>query len=140
MTPIFTRKNGKMYRYYVSQTAIRKGYEACPLRTVSAGVIEGAVVAQLRALLRTPEIIVRTWKQTAAENGERIDENEISSTLRNLDPLWDALFPAEQARLVRPSRLSRHGEHGRRAHRPPRRRLGHVGGGPSPHSRPGGSP
>ena len=101
MTPIFTRKqNGKMYRYYVSQTAIRNGYGACPIKTVPAGEIEGAVVAQLRGLLRTPEIIVRTWKQ-AAEDGDTIAESEVTAALSRLDPLWDELFPAEQARLVR---------------------------------------
>ena len=101
MTPIFTRKkNGKMYRYYVSQTAIRNGYDACPLKTVSAGEIEGAVMAQLRGLLRTPEIIVRTWKE-AGEAGDLIAESEVTAALRTLDPLWDQLFPAEQARLVR---------------------------------------
>ena len=101
MTPIFTRKqNGKMYRYYVSQTAIRNGYGACPIKTVPAGEIEGAVVAQLRGLLRTPEIIVRTWKQTA-EDGDTIAESEVTAALSRLDPLWDELFPAEQARLVR---------------------------------------
>ena len=101
MTPIFTRKkNGKMYRYYVSQTAIRNGYGACPIKTVPAGEIEGAVVAQLRGLLRTPEIIVRTWKQTA-EDGDTIAESEVTAVLSRLDPLWDELFPAEQARLVR---------------------------------------
>ncbi len=100
MTPIHTRKNGKIYRYYVSQTAIRNGYGACPIKTVPAGEIEGAVVAQLRGLLRTPEIIVRTWKQTA-EDGETIAESEVTAALSRLDPLWDELFPAEQARLVR---------------------------------------
>ena len=101
MTPIFTRKkNGKMYRYYVSQTAIRNGYDACPIKTVPAGEIEGAVVAQLRGLLRTPEIIVRTWKQTCDE-GDPVAESEVTAALTRLDPLWDELFPAEQARLVR---------------------------------------
>ncbi len=100
MTPIATRKKGKLYRYYVSQTAIRNGYDACPVKTVSAGEIEGAVVAQLRGLLRTPEIIVRTWKQTHAD-GDPVAERDVTAALTRLDPLWDELFPAEQARLVR---------------------------------------
>ena len=84
----------------MSQTAIRNGYGACPIKTVPAGEIEGAVVAQLRGLLRTPEIIVRTWKQTA-EGGDTIAESEVTAALSRLNPLWDELFPAEQARLVR---------------------------------------
>jgi site-specific DNA recombinase len=53
-------------------------------KRVPAAEIESAVVDQLRGLLRAPEIIVRTWR--AARN--------------RLDPLWDELFPAEQARIV----------------------------------------
>ncbi|CAK0745412.1 site-specific DNA recombinase [Azospirillaceae bacterium] len=101
MTPVFTRKQGKMYRYYVSQTAIRSGYEACPLRTIPAGEIETAVTTQLRSLLRAPEIIIRTWRQTTTQNENKVSEREITTALRNLDPLWDELFPAEQARLIR---------------------------------------
>ncbi|MBF0562264.1 MAG: recombinase family protein [Alphaproteobacteria bacterium] len=100
MTPTYTRKNGKIYRYYVSQTALRTSYGACALSTVPAGEIESTVIAQLRTLLRTPEIIVRTWKQ-AANDGDRLPESEVTAALRSLDPLWDQLFPAEQSRLVR---------------------------------------
>ncbi|MBI1209258.1 MAG: recombinase family protein [Azospirillum sp.] len=100
MSPTHTRKNGRLYRYYVSQTAIKNGYESCPIRTVPAGEIENAVVAQLRGLLRAPEIIVRTWKQ-AAEDGDALPERDVTAALQSLDPLWDELFPAEQARIVR---------------------------------------
>ena len=87
------------YRYYVSQTAIKNGYQACPIKMLPAGEIETAVVTQIRGLLRTPEIIVRTWKQ-AADDGERLPESEVTAALQSLDPLWDELFPAEQARIL----------------------------------------
>ena len=35
MTPSHSRKAGKLYRYYVATDAIRNGYAACPLRSVS---------------------------------------------------------------------------------------------------------
>jgi len=47
MSPTHTRKNGRLYRYYISKTAVKNGYDACPIRAVPAGEIEGAVVAQL---------------------------------------------------------------------------------------------
>ena len=59
MTPSHSRKNGRLYRYYVSTDAIRQGYTECPLRSVPAAEVEEAVVAQVRHLLRTPEIIAR---------------------------------------------------------------------------------
>jgi hypothetical protein len=99
MTPTYTRKNGRLYRYYVSQTALRQGYGTCPIKTVPAGEVETAVIDQVRALLRTPEVIVRTWKESSA-TGKQIDEFEVTTALRTLDPLWEQLFPAEQTRLI----------------------------------------
>lgn len=58
MSPSHTRKkDGRTYRYYVSQTAIKHGYDTCPIRSLPAGEIEPAVIAQLRAMLRSPEVI-----------------------------------------------------------------------------------
>ena len=54
MTPSHSRKNGRLYRYYVSTDAIRQGYSECPVRSVPAAEVEEAVVAQVRHLLRTP--------------------------------------------------------------------------------------
>ena len=60
MTPSHTRKAGRLYRYYVATDAIRGGHAACPVRSVPAAEIEDAVVAQVRHLLQTPEIVART--------------------------------------------------------------------------------
>jgi site-specific DNA recombinase len=60
--------------------------------------IESAVVNQLRGILRTPEIIVGTWR--AAKSMGDSSEAEVRDALQRLDPLWDELFPAEQARIV----------------------------------------
>jgi len=100
MTPSHTRKGGRLYRYYVSTDAIKNGANSCPVRRVAAGEIEAAVVDQIRVLLRSPEMIVRTWQAARAER-EPIPEREVTEALQRLDPLWDELFPAEQARIVR---------------------------------------
>ena len=68
MTPSHTRKDGKLYRYYVATDAIRQGYAECPVRSVPAAEVEEAVVAQVRHLLRTPEIIARTWAAAKDED------------------------------------------------------------------------
>jgi hypothetical protein len=64
-----------------------------------ADEIERAVVDQLRGLLRTPEIIVRTWR-AARQSMEGTREADVLDALERLDPLWNELFPAEQARIV----------------------------------------
>jgi site-specific DNA recombinase len=99
MSPTFTRKAGRLYRYYVSQSVLKLGPETCPIRRVAAAEIETAVVDQLRGMLRAPEIVVRTWR-VARRMDETIDEAQVREAFDCLDPLWDELFPAEQARVV----------------------------------------
>ena len=98
MTPTHTRRRGKLYRYYVSNRVLKHGAEACPIRRVPAGEVETAVVDQIRALLRSPEIAVRTWR--AARQTSDISEAEVREALERFDPMWEELFPAEQARIV----------------------------------------
>lgn len=98
-SPTHTRKKNRLYRYYVSQTVLRHGAGMCPVGRVPAAEIEAAVVDQLRTVFRQPEIIIGTWKATKPLDGG-ITESETRDALTQLDPLWDELFPAEQARIV----------------------------------------
>jgi hypothetical protein len=99
MVMTHTRRRGRLYRYYVSTAVLKQGRAACPVGRVPAGEVEAAVVEQLRHLLATPEIIVRTSK-TARELEPGIAEQDVRVALTDFDPLWDELFPAEQARIV----------------------------------------
>jgi DNA invertase Pin-like site-specific DNA recombinase len=99
MTPTHTRRGDKLYRYYVSQSVLKRGADACLVGRVPAAEIEGAVVDQLRGLLRAPEVIVGTWRSARPEI-DSLSEAEVREALEGLDPLWDELFPAEQARIV----------------------------------------
>jgi hypothetical protein len=58
------------------------------------------VVDQVRALLRQPEVVVGTW-HAARKDAPDLTEGETQDALHRLDPLWEQLFPAEQARIVR---------------------------------------
>jgi len=98
-SPTHTRKGGKLYHYYVSQTVLKHGAGSCPVGRVPAGEIEAAVIDQLRAVFRQPEIVAGAWKAAREQDGE-ITEAESREGLQQLDPLWDELFPAEQARIV----------------------------------------
>jgi DNA invertase Pin-like site-specific DNA recombinase len=98
-TPAYTRRGNRLYRYYVSTGVIKRGPEGCVIRRVPAAEIETAIIDQVRALVRTPEIIVRTWKEVRRHDGG-ITEDEVRKALAQFDALWDELFPAEQARLI----------------------------------------
>ncbi|HEY8613049.1 MAG TPA: recombinase family protein [Roseomonas sp.] len=105
LSPTHTRRRGRLYRYYVSQTALKgtdTAEQADPtlVRRISAAEIEAAVVRQVRALLRQPEIVVGTWAAARTSNPD-LTEGETRDALHQLEPLWDELFPAEQARIVR---------------------------------------
>jgi len=99
MSPTHTRKGNRLYRYYVSQDVLKRGPDACPVGRVPAAEIEAVVVDQLRGIFRQPEIIVGTWRAARADQDD-ITEEEARDALVELDPLWDELFPAEQARIV----------------------------------------
>jgi len=99
MTPAHARKNGKLYRYYISTDLIRNGARPCPIRRVPAAQIEAIVIAQIKTMVQTPEIIVATWR-AARKSIKRLTEHQVGDELRRFDAMWSELFPAEQARIV----------------------------------------
>jgi site-specific DNA recombinase len=98
-SPSHTRKKNRLYRYYVSQTVLKHGAGTCPVGRVPASEIETAVIDQLRAVFRQPETVIGTWK-AAKPHDTDITEADAREALMHFDPLWDELFPAEQARIV----------------------------------------
>ena len=104
LSPTHTRRRGRLYRYYVAQRVLKGAEHDGPdpgiVRRVSAAEIEALVVDQVRALLRQPEIVVGTWMAARAEVPD-LTGAEVGDALDQLEPLWDELFPAERARIVR---------------------------------------
>ncbi|WP_407116256.1 recombinase family protein [Bradyrhizobium sp. LMG 9283] len=99
MSPTHTRKSGRLYRYYISQTAMKQGRSDCPVKLVPAAELERIIIDQVRRLLQTPEVIVQTWRSLRKQAAE-VSESEVRSALVGFDELWGELFPAEQARIV----------------------------------------
>ena len=99
LSPTHTRKRGKLYRYYVSQTILKYGAGSCPVGRVPAAEIETAVIDQVRAVFRQPEIITSAW-DAAKGHCRDITLDDARTALQQFDPLWDELFPAEQARII----------------------------------------
>jgi len=98
-SPTHTRKGDRLYRYYVSQTVLKHGAGTCPVARAPAAEIEGAVIDQIRGLLRAPEVVMPTWRAARLEC-EGVSEDEVRESLAALDPLWAELYPAEQARII----------------------------------------
>ena len=99
MKPSHTCKDGRMYRYYTCQNALKNGADACPVKNVAAGDIEEIVLRQLQSLIQSPEMVARIWRESKAHE-DGLTEQETTQALKNLEPVWDALFPGEQHRLV----------------------------------------
>jgi hypothetical protein len=105
MTPTHTRRRGRLYRYYVCLGASRRGHDTCPVRSIAANEVEGLVLGQVRRLLASPEVVARTIIAARGENGAaeeiQLDEGEVIEALGALEQVWDELYPAEQARILR---------------------------------------
>ena len=102
MTPTYTRKGDRLYHYYVSTDVARGRVPAdqkAPTR-LSAPMVEDAVVAEMRRMTKAPEIASQII-QNFREDGTRPNETEIVTALKRFDPLWDALYPRERARVTR---------------------------------------
>jgi len=63
-------------------------------------MVEDAVVGEIRRLLRTPEVAARV-SRTLRKDRPDLGEAAISASLTQFDEMWNALIPAEQARVVR---------------------------------------
>ena len=101
LSPTHTRRRGRLYRYYVAQRLLKaQGAGENVVTRVSAAEIETAVTDQVRALLRQPEVVVGTWMAARGET-TGLTEADVQDALCEVDPLWDELFPIEQARIIR---------------------------------------
>jgi site-specific DNA recombinase len=100
MSPTHTRREGRLYRYYISQRLIKAAEPAgtTSLR-VPAGEIEEIVIAQMRRMVASPEIIIATWKQLRGTPSQ-LTESEVRAALMSFDEVWTELFPAEQQRIT----------------------------------------
>lgn len=99
MSPTHTRKGGRLYRYYVSQSVLKGTAGPDLLRQIQADTVERIVIDQIRAVLRAPEIVVKVWR-IARKTIEDIAEADVHAALHEFDALWSELFPREQARII----------------------------------------
>jgi len=74
MGPSFTKRRGKVYRYYLCIHASKHGAGSCPVGTVPAGEIERAVIEQLRAVFESPEVVAATVRAAREQREARLEE------------------------------------------------------------------
>ncbi|MCA3288357.1 MAG: recombinase family protein [Roseomonas sp.] len=101
MTPAFTKKGTRLYRYYVSMDVIRNrplDENPGPLR-LPAPMVEDAVIGEIHRMIRAPEITARTIAALRRE-GAAVEEAAVIATVAGFERLWGALYPAEQARII----------------------------------------
>ena len=99
MTPAHTRKGGKLYRYYVSTDVLKRDAEACTGAARPGGRDRERGRRPAARLAARAGDHRRHWR-AARQSMDDITEAEVREALQRLDPLWDELFPAEQARIV----------------------------------------
>ncbi|MEW5782651.1 MAG: recombinase family protein [Pseudomonadota bacterium] len=98
--PAFTKKpNGKLYRYYVPNRKVYFGAKASSTGRVPAEPIEQLVLAQIHAVLMSPEMVQSVWG-VVRENYPALTEPEVVLSLRQMGQVWSQLFPAERQRIV----------------------------------------
>jgi site-specific DNA recombinase len=102
MTPASTKKGSRLYRYYVSTDEIRGRRAAdtpAPLR-LPADMVETTVVREVRRLVHTPEVVAQAIAAARREAPD-IDQRDVVAAVDRFTEIWSALFPAEQARIVK---------------------------------------
>ena len=73
MSPVSTGTAHRNYRYYTCGRASKTGHSNCPVKSVPAGDMEGAVIQQLRAMFKSPEMIAQTYQATRGLEAEELE-------------------------------------------------------------------
>jgi site-specific DNA recombinase len=77
MTPTHATKEGtKRYRYYVCGNAQKRGWHACPSKSIPAGEIERFVVEQIKCIGRDPEMLRETIAKARSLGHAQVEELE----------------------------------------------------------------
>ena len=74
------------------------GVETAPSR-LPAGMVEEAVVTEVRRIVQTPEVVTKVLT-ALKQDGPQVREAEAVAALNDFGTLWSQLFPAEQARII----------------------------------------
>ena len=101
------KKNGRLYRYYVPYLHKRRNAGATlqpgteDIGALPAAEIETAVLEQIHLALRSPEMLVATWRACQRNPaGADLDEAHVLIAMQRIGAVWEQLFPIEQQRIT----------------------------------------
>ncbi len=96
-----TRKNGRLYRYYLCVKADKYGYDSCPVGSLPAAEIEDAVLTQLRGILIAPEVVAQVHKlaKDMEEEERRVLEKDKTECEKELEELRNSTSWLLKAKL-----------------------------------------
>ena len=103
MTPTYTTKQGRKYRYYICQAKFKGNNEECQVGRIPANEAEELVTNQILNILQKPEMIAGVMiqsKNDQAISDHQISDNQIIKAFQSINKVWDELFPVEQARII----------------------------------------
>ncbi|MDP7142648.1 MAG: recombinase family protein [Alphaproteobacteria bacterium] len=102
MTPTFTKKDQRIYRYYTPTKAIHRGYDECKVGPVPAAEIDALVVGHIRKFIESPEIITQTHEKLQADDNCPHDFGleELRTHIGDFDSFWKGLKPKERNRIA----------------------------------------
>lgn len=117
MSPSFSTRGSRQYRYYVCSKAQKNGWCTCPSKSIPAGEIEAFVVDQVRRVGRDPELRDAVISEAARDHRRQREEldaactavtNELTAAHARLRELAASAKPAvldaladEQQRIAR---------------------------------------
>jgi len=96
-----------LYRYYVCVNAQQRGWNKCQTRSVSAPLLEDAVVDQIRCFAQRPEMLSEVLRRLEENRQQEsplaaiAEPADVRDALLKFNPLWDQLNGWEQEQLIR---------------------------------------
>lgn len=72
MVPTYSLKNGRKYRYYVCQTATKRSYDECQLKSVSADKLEAPIKDAIRKLISNQDMVKQTLDKAGYQLADEI--------------------------------------------------------------------
>jgi site-specific DNA recombinase len=100
MTPAHSAKGVRRYRYYTCTRAQKRGWHACPSKSVPADEIERLVLERIRGVGRDPALVGELLARAHEDGGAAAPDAATAEALPSFDSLSGTAAPAEQARLV----------------------------------------
>jgi hypothetical protein len=106
MIHTYVRKKQTVYRYYVCINAHQRGWNSCETKSVSASLLEGAVIENLRRFAQQPAIlssVLRLLEALHRESGEgkMAEPADVQEAITRFDPLWEQLTTWEKEQFIR---------------------------------------